>query len=109
MAQKNVGRVLANEAEVVAVLKKGNLIDVNVVDTAKMSYYDQLKVRATVFSLSVSCTGSAVAGGGKCNNRAVFVIVDTEHQRVGRRTRGRADVHNVRCGRGRHLPIPRSL
>jgi hypothetical protein len=47
-----VGRVLANEAEVVAVLKKGNLIDVNVVDTAKMSYYDQLKVRVTVVSLS---------------------------------------------------------
>jgi len=43
--QKNVGRVMGNEAEVVQVLKKGNLMDLQVVDTAKMSYYDQLKVR----------------------------------------------------------------
>ena len=44
MLQKNVGRVMANEAEVVAALRKSNMIDLNVVDTAKMSYYDQLKV-----------------------------------------------------------------
>lgn len=45
LTQKNVGRVMGNEAEVVQVLKKGNLMDLQVVDTAKMSYYDQLKVR----------------------------------------------------------------
>ena len=35
---------MANEEQVVAVLRKGNLINLNVVDTAKMSYYEQLKV-----------------------------------------------------------------
>lgn len=43
--QKNVGRVMGNEEAVVNVLKKGNLLDLQVVDTAKMSYSDQLKVR----------------------------------------------------------------
>jgi hypothetical protein len=35
---------MANEDEVVAALRRGNMVDLNVVDTAKMSYYDQLKV-----------------------------------------------------------------
>lgn len=49
--QKNVGRVLANEEEVVAVLKKGNMVNVNVVDTATMTYSDQLKVRVVLILL----------------------------------------------------------
>ena len=36
---------MANEAEVVAVLQEGNMMKLNVVDTAKMSYIEQLKVR----------------------------------------------------------------
>ncbi len=36
---------MANEGDVVRMLKKGNMMDLNVVDTATMSYYDQLKVR----------------------------------------------------------------
>jgi hypothetical protein len=39
-----VGRVLSNEEEVVKVLKKGNLMNLNVVDFAKMSFFEQLKV-----------------------------------------------------------------
>ena len=35
---------MGNEDEVVNVLKKGNLLDLQVVDTAKMSYSEQLKV-----------------------------------------------------------------
>jgi hypothetical protein len=35
---------MGNENEVVAVLKKGNMMRLNVVDTATMSYYEQLKV-----------------------------------------------------------------
>eukprot|EP01032_Pedospumella_encystans_P018298 gene18298-20835_t len=42
--EKNVGRVMGNEDEVVSVLKKGNLLDLRVVDTAKMSYSEQLKL-----------------------------------------------------------------
>lgn len=42
--QKNVGRVMANEEEVVSVLRKGNMMHLNVVDTSTMSYYDQLKL-----------------------------------------------------------------
>lgn len=45
MSQKNVGRVLANEEEVKNVLRKGNLVRIHVEDTAKLSYYEQLKVR----------------------------------------------------------------
>jgi capsular polysaccharide biosynthesis protein len=40
--QKNVGRVLGNEQEVVNVLNSGNMMKVNVVDLAGMSYKDQL-------------------------------------------------------------------
>jgi hypothetical protein len=36
---------MGNENEVVAVLKKGNMMRLNVVDTATMSYYEQLKVK----------------------------------------------------------------
>jgi hypothetical protein len=39
-----VGGVLGNEKEVVEVLKKGNMMKLNVIDMAKMSYYEQLKV-----------------------------------------------------------------
>jgi hypothetical protein len=46
--QKNVGRVMANEEAVVAVLKQGNMMNLQVVDTAKMSFYDQIKlIRST--------------------------------------------------------------
>lgn len=43
-ATKNVGRVMANEEEVVNVLKEGNMMNYRVVDTATMSYYEQLKM-----------------------------------------------------------------
>lgn len=36
---------MANEKEVVAVLQQGNMMTLNVVDTAKMSYAEQLKVQ----------------------------------------------------------------
>lgn len=35
---------MGNEEEVKRVLAKGNLVNVNIEDTAKMSYYEQLKV-----------------------------------------------------------------
>jgi hypothetical protein len=35
---------MANEEEVVAALRRGNMVNLNVVDTSKMSYFDQLKV-----------------------------------------------------------------
>lgn len=35
---------MANEQEVTAVLQEGNMMKLNVVDTAKMSYLEQLKV-----------------------------------------------------------------
>jgi len=41
---KNVGRVLANEDEVRAVLKEGNMMEHRVVDMSTMSYYEQLKL-----------------------------------------------------------------
>lgn len=56
--QKNVGRVLANEEAVKEVLRKGNLVRLNVEDTAKLSYYEQLKVRAAhcaFYKLFVIC------------------------------------------------------
>lgn len=37
---------MGNEEEVKRVLAKGNLVNVNIEDTAKMSYYEQLKVGA---------------------------------------------------------------
>ena len=43
--QKNVGRVMANEKEIISVLQKGNMMNLNVVDTAKMTYFEQLKVK----------------------------------------------------------------
>lgn len=39
---------MANEKEVVAVLNEGNMMKLNVVDTAKMTYLEQLKVSETV-------------------------------------------------------------
>lgn len=43
-ASKNVGRILANEEQVSAVLKEGNMMIYNVVDFGKMTYYEQLKL-----------------------------------------------------------------
>lgn len=42
--KKNVGRILANEDDVVKVLREGNMMKVNVVDMAGMTYGEQLKV-----------------------------------------------------------------
>jgi protein O-GlcNAc transferase len=39
-----VGRILANEKEVIDGLKKGNMMKLNVIDMAKMSYSEQLKM-----------------------------------------------------------------
>jgi protein O-GlcNAc transferase len=41
---KNVGRVMANEEEVINILKQGNMMNLEVVDMAKMSYFEQLKL-----------------------------------------------------------------
>lgn len=41
---KNVGRILANEKEVVAVLREGNMMNLEVVDTASMPYAKQLEL-----------------------------------------------------------------
>lgn len=43
-ATKNVGRVMANEEDVVNVLKEGNMLNYVVVDTSSMSYFEQLKL-----------------------------------------------------------------
>jgi len=41
---KNVGRIMANEEEVSNVLRSIDMAHVQIVDTAKMSFYDQLKL-----------------------------------------------------------------
>ena len=41
-SQKNVGRIMQNEAEVVKIVSSVNVADVHVVDTAKMSFSEQL-------------------------------------------------------------------
>ncbi|CAE7543467.1 Eogt [Symbiodinium microadriaticum] len=46
--QKNVGRVMANEEEVVAAVRAINMANVQIVDTARMKFEDQLKlIRST--------------------------------------------------------------
>jgi len=42
--EKNVGRIMANEADVKDILEQGNLMKLSVVDQAKMSYGDQLRL-----------------------------------------------------------------
>ena len=42
--QKNVGRVLGNEEEVVELLRRGTMINLHVVDFAKMTFLEQIKV-----------------------------------------------------------------
>jgi hypothetical protein len=39
---KNVGRILANEQEIISVLKEGNMMNLDIVDTSKMAYSEQL-------------------------------------------------------------------
>jgi len=57
-AHKNVGRILDNEQEIIEVLRGGNMMDLNVVDTAKMSYAEQLKmVRQTNVLVGVHGAG----------------------------------------------------
>ena len=41
---KNVGRVMSNEKEVVAVLNKANMVKVEVVDFAKLDFLEQIKL-----------------------------------------------------------------
>jgi hypothetical protein len=43
-ADRNTGRILENESEVVALLKRGNVMNLNVVDLSEMSFREQLKV-----------------------------------------------------------------
>lgn len=40
--EKNVGRVLANENEVISMLQQGNLVNVNVIDSSKIPFREQL-------------------------------------------------------------------
>ena len=55
---KNVGRILANEDEVVQVLEASNMITYNVVDTAKMPYAEQLAlIRRTNILIGVHGAG----------------------------------------------------
>lgn len=39
-----MGRVMANEAEVVEILKKGTMMNLNVVDLAKMPFAEQISL-----------------------------------------------------------------
>lgn len=56
--EKNVGRVMANEQEVVEVLRSGNMIDVRVVDTATMKFSEQLKlIRSTNVLIGIHGAG----------------------------------------------------
>ena len=56
--EKNVGRVLANEDEVKALLQKGNMVDVHVADFSQMSFKDQLKlIRSTNIMIGVHGAG----------------------------------------------------
>eukprot|EP01042_Synura_sphagnicola_P002771 gene2771-3377_t len=41
--QKNVGRIMGNEAEVLRVLREGNMMNLKVLDTATLSFGEQLK------------------------------------------------------------------
>ncbi|CAM9389914.1 unnamed protein product, partial [Heterosigma akashiwo] len=43
-AEKNVGRVCANEAELEKVLREGNMMDYQVVDLGTKSFREQLKI-----------------------------------------------------------------
>jgi hypothetical protein len=52
--QKNVGRVLANEQDVIDVIRSGNMMKANIVDMAKMSYGEQLKVSCSRYLFSFS-------------------------------------------------------
>jgi hypothetical protein len=80
-----VGRVLANENDVVNVLKKGNMMRLNVIDMAKMSYYEQLKV-------SFCCCD--------CYHSIIFILTDDkEHKRCGGSSRCWSDVYYVCSGR----------
>jgi hypothetical protein len=55
---KNVGRILDNEDEVINLLHKGNMINVNVVDTAKMTFREQLTIiRSTNILVGVHGAG----------------------------------------------------
>lgn len=55
---KNVGRVMANENEVIGVLQEGNMMKYSVVDTATMSYYEQLKlIRSTNVLIGIHGAG----------------------------------------------------
>jgi hypothetical protein len=42
--EKNTGRILENENEVVNILKKGNMMKLNIVDLAEMSFLEQIKL-----------------------------------------------------------------
>lgn len=56
--EKNVGRVMANEQEVIQVLRSGNMIDVQVVDTAAMKFSEQLKlIRSTNVLIGIHGAG----------------------------------------------------
>jgi hypothetical protein len=56
--EKNVGRVLANEQEVVNMLRQGNLVNINVIDSSKMSFKEQLTlIRSTNVLVGVHGAG----------------------------------------------------
>ena len=50
---KNTGRILANEEEVVNVIKRGTMIHYHVVDLASMTYGEQLKVSYDIYILYI--------------------------------------------------------
>lgn len=99
---KNVGRILANEQEVVSVLREGNLMNLEVVDTAKMSYGEQLAlIRRT--NVLVGVHGAGLMLIMFAANEAVLVEVHPSY---------RQDRHFRHAARmmGRHyLPMRSSV
>lgn len=56
--QKNVGRIMANEEEVVRAVRAVNVANVQVVDTAKMSFSEQLSlIRSTNILIGIHGAG----------------------------------------------------
>ena len=108
---------MGNEDEVVSVLKKGNLLDLQVVDTAKMSYSEQLKVKSLfLFWFLIVPVANLYLGLSFINFCLYLAItyqvsivylfiyllsVNSEHECSDWHSRSRIDVHYVRCRRGK--------
>lgn len=79
---------MANEADVVKVLKEINMAQLQVVDTGAMSYYEQLKVLYRK----------------KYRNFFYIHSVDTQHEYIGGNPWRRIDANNV-CRRRSNIAL----